>query len=515
MNTDHAALEKLLQLFLDDPATAHAAIFEHRHPQKTPSFHLDIIRLYWSDDPQCSVIAFRGGGKLTLIEEMILLGALLGKFRYAVIVCSSEKLASDRLLSIKYELETNDSILSIWGQQKGSVWQQGRIILANNACIDAIGASSDLRGIKYLSDRPQMLVADDLEEHSSYNDNVSTHDRREALSRWFHGTLMQSLASGARVRVIGSNLHPESLIARTVISEHWRNITIPVETVGPDGERVASWPDPNKFPLETIDKKRRQLEEAGQLQIFEQEFMCRALDPESQPFKESMFRFEMRTRTWEQVYIIYDPARTAGPGRSCATGKVVASWIGGKLLIWEATQAFWMPAEIIDDIFASDDEWNPLEIGVEVTGLNQFIEQPLRLEQSKRGHRLPLHALNPPKGPGKENFLLRLQPVFAAGEAVFCGERQQFRKLIDELLGFPYGLKDTINALAYMAGLHVRDQTRGTGLFAVQKCPCDRWVSAIARAADVSAAPQRHRRLVGCHPGRDWRPEAPRPRRLV
>jgi hypothetical protein len=79
-----------------------------------------------------------------------------------------------------------------------------------------------------------------------------------------------------------------------------------------------------------------------------------------------------------------------------------------------------------------------------------FIEQPLRLEQSKRGHRLPLHALNPPKGPGKENFLLRLQPVFAAGEAVFCGERQQFRKLIDELLGFPYGLKDTINALAYM-----------------------------------------------------------------
>jgi hypothetical protein len=91
MNTDHAALEKLLQLFLDDPATAHAAIFEHRHPQKTPSFHLDIIRLYWSDDPQCSVIAFRGGGKSTLIEEMILLGALLGKFRYAVIVCSRQR----------------------------------------------------------------------------------------------------------------------------------------------------------------------------------------------------------------------------------------------------------------------------------------------------------------------------------------------------------------------------------------------------------------------------------------
>jgi hypothetical protein len=30
------------------------------------------------------------------------------------------------------------------------------------------------------------------------------------------------------------------------------------------------------------------------------------------------------------------------------------------------------------------------------------------------------------------------------------GPRDKFQKLIDELLGFPYGLKDTINALAYM-----------------------------------------------------------------
>jgi hypothetical protein len=30
------------------------------------------------------------------------------------------------------------------------------------------------------------------------------------------------------------------------------------------------------------------------------------------------------------------------------------------------------------------------------------------------------------------------------------GPRHKFQKLIDELLGFPYGLKDTVNALAYM-----------------------------------------------------------------
>jgi hypothetical protein len=43
-----------------------------------------------------------------------------------------------------------------------------------------------------------------------------------------------------------------------------------------------------------------------------------------------------------------------------------------------------------------------------------------------------------------------LQPFFAAGEVIFMGARAKFQKLIDELLGFPYGLNDTINALAYM-----------------------------------------------------------------
>lgn len=122
------------------------------------------------------------------------------------------------------------------------------------------------------------------------------------------------------------------------------------------------------------------------------------------------------------------------------------SWVGGRLLVWEATQAFWQPDEIIADMFEANAKYSPISIGFEETVLNQWAMQPLRQTQAIRGS-IPLRAVNPPRGPGKENFLLG-QAIFRHREVVFMGPK--FQKLIDELLGFPYGLKDTVNALAYM-----------------------------------------------------------------
>jgi hypothetical protein len=216
---------------------------------------------------------------------------------------------------------------------------------------------------------------------------------------------------------------------------------VPIETVGESGERVASWED--KFPISWVDLARAEAEADGQLETFAQEYLCQAAAPHSHAFREEHFRFEDRQHTWEPAFVLYDPARTVG-SKSDATGKVVASVIGGKILVWEASGHHWQPSELIDDIFATNEKYHPIAIGVEVTGLNQFIEQPLRQAQLMRGS-LPLRPMNPPRGPGKEGFLLRLQPFFSAGEVSFCGPRQKFEPLIKELLGFPY-----LNALAYI-----------------------------------------------------------------
>jgi hypothetical protein len=438
----------LVRNLFNDPVEAHFAIFPKRHAFASPSFHEKMISLYWGDDPKVAILSFRGSAKSTLGEECIALKALIHDFDYAVIVCATVDRAAQRLGSIRKEIETNEDIELVFGNMVGKVWQETRLVLSNGVCIDAVGAGQNTRGMKYLSARPSFALIDDIEENTAQNDNVSTPEKRDVLRAWFRGTFLPALAQPSPiVRLCGTMLHEESLIGRYSKADGWTSLTVPVEHKGIDGERVASWPA--LFPISWIDKEREHYVDDGQAETFEQEYMCRATAPETRSFREGMFCFEPKIRTWEPVYVIYDPARTVGP-QSCATGKVVASWLGERLLVWEATQAFWQPDELIDDIFDSDDRWNPLNIGVEVTGLNQFVEQPLRVEQAKRGHPLPLISINPPRGPGKEKFLLRLQPFFASRSVVFCGERKQFKKLIDELLGFPYGLNDTINALAYM-----------------------------------------------------------------
>jgi hypothetical protein len=62
----------------------------------------------------------------------------------------------------------------------------------------------------------------------------------------------------------------------------------------------------------------------GQLETFAQEYLCQAASPQTHAFREEHFRFEDRPRTWEPVYVIYDPARTAvgraRPARSPCRG---------------------------------------------------------------------------------------------------------------------------------------------------------------------------------------------------
>src|SRR6516225_6849998 len=103
-----------------------------------------------------------------------------------------------------------------------------------------------------------------------------------------------------------------------------------------------------------------------------------------------------------------------------------------------------MPDEIVKQIFEIDSTYSPVTIGIERDGLEEFILQPLRHEQLKRGYSIPIRALRAPEG--KIAFISGLQPYFKAGEVVFAKECKQAR---EQFLNFPSGRIDIPNALAY------------------------------------------------------------------
>ena len=452
MNPD---VEKILTAFKTNRRLAYETLFAHRHTQETPEFHY-AMRMNWESDCRNVIVqAFRGAGKSTTLEEHAIVTALFAEAKNILIVGENEDMAMDRLRSIKHELEFNDRITVAFGSQVGPTWQETKIVLANGVVIHCKGKGQSLRGTKHLSQRPDYCLVDDLEDR----DSVSTPAARAKLSKWFFTELIPALDVEYRIRMAATPLDPEALAVFLSHDQSWLSAIYPIEHVNSSGARVATWP--SRFPIEWVDTKRESMYRAGQGDGWMQEYMCRAVDPASRIFTSPMFRFDPIPRTWHAVYAVYDPARTATK-KSDFTGVAIGSWMGNRLIVWEARAHRWMPDAIIRDMVDVDMKYSPVAIGVEATGLNEWVLQPLRNNPSV----LPIRELHAPKG--KQDFIRGLQPFFRAKEIIFAGKAEDFADAIEQLTSFPTGHDDIPNALAYLLkmrpGLPVYDGFGSTHL---------------------------------------------------
>jgi hypothetical protein len=425
-----------------DPCLAHATFFTSAHKNLDAPFHRQMERDWHSDIPNILTIAFRGSGKSTKAEEAIALEVGFQRVKNVLILGESETRAAERLAAVMHTFEYNEQIRDIFQVEPGDPWTNTKAVTSTGIMLQAAGRGQSLRGVKYLNERPDYIFLDDVEDKES--GSVATPEARRKTRSWLAGTVIPSLAPGGRMRMAATPLHPEALAPTLAKADKsWTTRSYPILYRDPDtGEWRSAWPD--RFPLKFIFDRWESFKEIGQEEDFFQEYLCRAVDPSSQVFTEDMFVVEPRARSWHAVYAIYDPARTTNKS-SATTGKVVASWIGRKMIVWEASARKWMPDEIVNDIFETDEKYSPVAIGVEENGLNEWLLQPIRSAQIERGTIVPLRALQAPKG--KLDFIRGLQPYFRAHEVVFNGDMPELRA---QLLGFPTGFIDAPNALAYM-----------------------------------------------------------------
>ena len=439
--------EQILRDIIADRALAHQFLFKNRHPNKTPAFHLEIIRDIYSDIKQLLILAFRGSAKSTIAEEATVIEAVLGEFKNKIILGANQTRAVDRLQAIKHEIEHNETLQVLFGDMKGTdCWGHDKIVLSNGVCIQAFGPGQSFRGVKHLDYRPDRLDIDDLEDE----ENIRDGDARAALRGWLRRVVFPALDPVAKTRMYATPLDPDALPMHLQKSRAWTSRLYPIYRVTPEGDKVPLWPD--RYDAEWIENKRLEFEEAGALHEFAQEFLCQPEDQKTKVFTYSMLVSQPRVRSWEAVYAAYDPARSSRAKYSATTGVAVFSWIGRRLVIWRAAAEHWQPDEIVKDILAVDDEYRPIAIGVETTGLAEFVEQPLRHAGALRASPLPIVSLSPPRGGAAKGysqieFIKSLQPFFNAGEVTFaCDVSSTIRS---QFLGFPTGNRDFLNALAY------------------------------------------------------------------
>lgn len=436
---ENSEREKLLRTFKFNRPLAHKFLFSHRHKNEDPVFHSALLQLLYDPHPLVALMAFRGAAKSTLLEEYILLSALFRETVFALIVGTRWEAACERLAPIRNELETNERIIELFGDQKAAPWAVDEIQLANGVKIQAIGAGQSMRGKKHNDERPDLAAIDDLEDQ----DSINTEESRRKTDRWLSGTLRPALhPTNGKIRFIGTAIHPKSLILAKCNDPSWKSAIFPITNIDTQtGEEVSAWP--SRFPMSWINKEREGYTSSGNFIEFQQEYMCRAEDIAGKPFQPRMIKIEAAPAMLLPIEIFIDPARTV-KARSARTGYAAWSWLGNKLIVHEAEGHFHKPDEIVNKIAEWDARFKPVRIGVEADGLEEFIMQPLRAKCLQLGRSIPFEGVHAPKN--KESFITGLQPFYTAGEVIHV---KHLPDLEQELLQFPTGRIDVPNALAY------------------------------------------------------------------
>lgn len=442
MQTLEVVKSDLLERCYLDRWFAHQLLFAHRHPDKSCEAHHEMVRCIYAPRPRYVIEGFRGFAKSTHLEEAAVLRAIFAEFHNMVIVGASYTRACERLEAVANELVNNEELLSLIGPPledavlKGETWREGKLVLTNGVCIQALGRDQAMTGLKYLDWRPDAALIDDVEDP----EEIRTDADRQQTWNWFIKVFLPSLdhPETSWVRVLGTRRGVGSLPER-LENSRWPTAKFPVEYLDEEGERQATWP--SKFPLATIDRMKALY--SGDMHTWMQEYMCVATSEADRVFTREMFKVEPRERTWQAVYAMIDPARTTNR-TSATTGWAVWSWLSNRLHVWAAGAALLKPDEIIDLFFAIHENFNPVWEGGEEDGLNEWMMQPLRQEMVKRGVTIPLKAVRAPRG--KLDFIRGLNPFFAAGEVTF---NTALPELEAQLLSFPTGRIDAPNALAY------------------------------------------------------------------
>ena len=437
----HAALLRHLH---DDRWFAHRHLFAHRHPEESSPAHQELVAAINRKVPRLSIEGFRGVAKTTYTEETALLKACFREFHNLVIIGPSFPRAAERVDAIANEIAVNPyfGAEGPWGDMRGKdIWAGGKIVLSSGVCIQALGREQSITGLKFRQWRPDAFLIDDIEDPEEKRTDAEREETWRWLKQTFQPALDDPLTSWGRFLGTrrGSNSLPERLE-----KDGMPCIKIPIESIGDDGKRVATWPA--KFPLAKIDALRNDYR--GNMDLYAQEYMCQAVSAADRRFTRDMFRYEDRPRTWEAAYGMIDPARTSH-GKAAATGYAVWSWVNNRLIVWACDALFLAPDEIVALAFDLAERFDLVRMGIERDGLEQFLLQPLRQEQLKRGEMIPIvpiAARSGTEGRGQTRFIEGLQPFFRAREIIFV---QPFPTLENQLLSFPHGIRDAANALAY------------------------------------------------------------------
>jgi|GEM_PF-283846 predicted phage terminase large subunit-like protein len=389
----------------------------------------------------------RGHGKSTRMALAYPLWRLLTKrSRFVVLVASSEREAQRSLKFIKWELLGNELIVNDFGNLRTETWRADYVELANGTAIQALGANSSMRGLRFKDPttgktfRPDLVICDDIMRDELAYSSV----QREKLYDWFKRTVLP-LGKDIFIVVINTIFHADDLPSRLLREIEEGKLSSWL------GLRFSAFLEDGKTPLWPEYWSRKALEEKkqalGSLK-FATEYMNEPLLEEDRLFKEEWFQFysakELPERDSLEVVMGVDPAVGKAGGDYSAI-VVLGRHGSGLLYVLETYARKVSPTGFMDALFEIYERWKPGVILFETVAFQEVYKDEILREGSRRGIFLPIKEVKPRAS--KEVRAQKLAPLIENGLLLF---RKEQKLLIQQLVEFPKGdHDDLVDALVY------------------------------------------------------------------
>ncbi len=364
-----------------------------------------------------------------------------------LVVGGGYDLAIENMAWVKEELELNEDLHLTYGNLKGDKWGEKLIHLSNGVKMRAVGSGARIRGY-----RPTIVICDDLDD----DEEVLNSEIRAKKESWFDKVIINLLdKSGAQCFVIGTDLHPLSLLNHIYNKPTWKSRTF--KAYEPDGTPL--WP--TKWPESKLEARRKEIGDIA----FNSEFMNEPIISENPVFLKEWFNYydpesvafkgEMR----KGLYIVtsIDPAisKKDDADYTAIVTKGATFDPIPKVYTLEVKRGHWSLRDTVREAFLTAEKWNQRETLVETTAYQEALGQELRAEEENRRTNIGVVEIKPDKD--KERRAHAVSPMYQNGQQYIDSNDRMQQRMIDEMILFPTGDHDDMVDAAVMSDQRIKD----------------------------------------------------------
>jgi hypothetical protein len=216
-----------------------------------------------------AIAAPRGSSKSSIISAIYPLWCICyNKKKFIIIVSDTAGQAEDFLADIKREIDNNALLLRDFPylSGKGPVWRADEIITKNDIKLLALGTGSKIRGRRFGTYRPDLVICDDIENSDMLR---SESDRKHIRFSWFNKEALHVYGEKGTYTdflFVGTILGKAALLYALLNPEEypdWKGITFKAVYSDSDSELWEEWEElyKNRFDEDRINTARKFFED--------------------------------------------------------------------------------------------------------------------------------------------------------------------------------------------------------------------------------------------------------------